>query len=72
MSGPALALAGRVPTKVNDQGGAIHIGDLLVASSEAGRAMRAPAHPEPGTVIGKALQDSDETEGTVEVLVMLR
>jgi len=72
VSGPALALAGRVPTKVNDQNGAIHIGDLLVASSEPGRAMRAPAHPEPGTVIGKALQDSDAAQDTVEVLVMLR
>ncbi len=72
MSGPALALAGRVPTKVNDRGGKIHIGDLLVASAEPGRAMRAPAHPRPGTVIGKALQDSDQAESTVEVLVMLR
>ncbi len=72
VSGPALALAGRVPTKVNKQNGAIHIGDLLVASSQPGHAMRAPAHPEPGTVIGKALQDSDADQGTVEVLVMLR
>jgi len=72
VSGPALALAGRVPTKVNAQGGPIRSGDLLVASSEAGRAMRAPAHPEPGTVIGKAMQDSDQAEDTVEVLVMLR
>ena len=61
-----------MPTKVNDRGGKIHIGDLLVASAEPGRAMRAPAHPRPGTVIGKALQDSDAAESTVEVLVMLR
>lgn len=72
VSGPALALAGRVPTKVTNQNGAIHIGDLLVASSQPGRAMRAPAHPRPGTVIGKALQDSDAAQGSVEVLVMLR
>ncbi|MBV8062910.1 MAG: hypothetical protein JOY51_04895 [Nevskia sp.] len=72
VAGPALALAGRVPTKVNNRNGAIHIGDLLVASNEPGHAMRAPRHPQPGTVIGKALQDNDAAEGTIEVLVMLR
>lgn len=71
-SGPALALAGRVPVKVTNASGAIRVGDLLVASSAPGRAMRTPAQPEPGTVIGKALERSDAPAGTITMLVMLR
>ncbi|TDU31074.1 collagen triple helix repeat protein [Panacagrimonas perspica] len=70
--GPALALVGRVPVKVTGENGPIRIGDLLVASSKAGHAMRAPEHPAPGTVIGKALKRFDERTGQVEMLVMLR
>lgn len=70
--GPALALAGRVPVKATDEGGAIRPGDLLVAASLPGHARRAPQHPEPGTVIGKALGRLDSGVGTVEMLVMLR
>ncbi|MCI0573769.1 MAG: hypothetical protein L0Y66_23785 [Myxococcaceae bacterium] len=72
VSGPALALAGRVPVKVTAEGGAIRIGDLLVASSTPGHAMRAPENPKVGTVIGKAMQNLREPRGTVEMLVMLR
>jgi hypothetical protein len=72
VSGPALALAGRVPVKVTDEGGAIHAGDLLVASSTPGRAMRAPEAPRPGTVIGKSMESLEQGRGMVEVLVMLR
>jgi hypothetical protein len=72
VSGPALALAGRVPVKVTDEGGAIRAGDLLVASSTPGHAMRAPDAPRPGTVIGKAMGGLPRGQGTVEVLVMLR
>jgi hypothetical protein len=72
VTGPALALAGRVPVKVTDEGGAIRAGDLLVASSTPGHAMRAPEGPRPGTVIGKSLGSLDRGKGTVEVLVMLR
>lgn len=71
-TGPALALAGRVPVKVTDEGGAIRAGDLLVASSTPGHAMRAPDAPRPGTVIGKSMENLDRGQGTVEVLVMLR
>ena len=72
VSGPALALAGRVPVKVTGEGGPVGIGDLLVASSTPGHAMRAPEHPLPGTVIGKSMEAFSSSEGVVEVLVMLR
>ncbi len=70
--GPALALVGRVPVKVTDQGGAVRPGDLLIASSIPGHAMRAPSNPLPGTVIGKSMDKHDAGEGEVEMLVMLR
>lgn len=69
IEGPALALAGRVPVKVTDEGGPIRIGDLLVASSTPGRAMRAADDPKIGTVIGKALQELHDGEGTITMLV---
>lgn len=69
---PRLALSGRVPVKVTNENGVIHAGDLLVSSSQAGRAMRAPASPRPGTVIGKALETLAGRSGTIEMLVMLR
>lgn len=69
--GPALALAGRVPVKVTGEGGPIHIGDLLVAAPTPGHAMRSRGAPQPGTVIGKALQNLDEAAGTILMLVML-
>ncbi|MFC5488433.1 hypothetical protein [Dokdonella soli] len=71
-NGPALALAGRVPVKVTKENGAIRLGDLLVASSTPGRAMRAADLPAPGTVIGKALQNFDRESGVVSMLVILR
>ncbi len=70
--GPALALAGRVPVKVTDEGGSIRPGDLLVAAPTAGHAMRAPDQPRPGSVIGKALGRLGTGTGVVEMLVMLR
>jgi hypothetical protein len=69
---PLLALSGRVPVKVTSENGAIRAGDLLVSSSKAGHAMRAPANPQAGTVIGKAMQKFDEETGEIEMLVMLR
>jgi hypothetical protein len=71
-AGPRLALVGRVPVKVSAENGAIRPGDLLVASGTPAHAMRAPANPAPGTVIGKALGHLDAGIGTVEMLVMLR
>ena len=71
-SGPRLALAGRIPVKVTVEGGPIQPGDLLVASSEPGRAQRALKQPQIGSVIGKALGRLESGRGTVEMLIMLR
>lgn len=70
--GPALALAGRVPVNVTDEGGPIRPGDLLVSAPTPGHAMRAPDSPRAGTVIGKALGLLENGAGRVEMLVMLR
>jgi hypothetical protein len=60
----AIALTGRVPCMVI---GPVRKGDLMVAAG-LGRA-RAEADPRVGTVIGKALEDFDGAEGTIEVVV---
>ena len=60
----AIALTGRVPCMVV---GPVRKGDLMVAAG-LGRA-RAEADPRVGTVIGKALEDFDGAEGTIEVVV---
>jgi hypothetical protein len=60
----AIALTGRVPTMVI---GTVRKGDLMVAAG-LGRA-RAEADPKVGSVIGKALEDFDGAEGTIEVVV---
>ena len=60
----AVALTGRVPCFVI---GPVRKGDLMVAAG-LGRA-RAEANPRVGTVIGKALEDFDGAEGTIEVVV---
>jgi hypothetical protein len=67
-----LGIVGIVPTKVCDQGGGIRAGDLLVSSSLPGHAMKAPANPAAGTVIGKALEGLPKGTGKVEVLLMAR
>jgi hypothetical protein len=67
-----VALAGMIPVKVSAENGPIRAGDLLVSSSRPGRAMRAPAVPAPGTVLGKAMQSLTSGDGTVQMLVMLR
>jgi hypothetical protein len=59
-----VALTGRVPTMIV---GTVRKGDLMV-SAGLGRA-RAEADPRVGTVIGKALEDFDGAEGTIEVVV---
>ena len=48
-----IALAGRVPTKVNMDNGPIEIGDPLTSSGASGVAMKAT---EPGMVLGYALE----------------
>lgn len=60
----AIALMGRVPCKVI---GPIRKGDMLIS---AGKGMaKSCANPQMGSVIGKALQDFLDQEGTIEVLV---
>jgi len=60
----ALALSGRVPTKVT---GTIRKGDMMVSDGQ-GRAC-ACATPSMGTVIGKALENFDGESGTIEIVV---
>jgi hypothetical protein len=69
-----LAIVGIVPVKVSAENGAIHPGDLLVASSIPGHAMKAGANPPVGTVIGKALEafDASHKTGVIKLLVTLR
>jgi hypothetical protein len=72
-----VAVSGQVYVRVSLEGGVIEAGDLLVASSAPGVAMRgASAEPPPGTVIGKALEGYSEMdgaeEGLVRMLVMMR
>jgi hypothetical protein len=66
-----LAITGIVPVKVNAENGAIHPGDLLVASATPGYAMRAGDNPPNGTVLGKALGSLESGTGVIQVLVML-
>ena len=49
----AIALSGRIPTKVSTENGNIAVGDYLTVSSTIGVAMRATG---PSMVIGRALQ----------------
>lgn len=68
-----MGVVGVIPTKVSDENGPIHIGDILVSSSRPGYAMRgdpAIAKDLPGCIIGKALESFDgEGSGLVRVLV---
>lgn len=60
----ALALQGRVPTKVR---GTVRKGDMMVS---AGNGFARPwNNPQMGTVIGKALENFDGVEGIIEVAV---
>ena len=67
-----LAVIGVVPVKVSAENGPIHPGDLLVASSTPGYAMKAGPNPSVGTVIGKALASLLEGTGMIQILVMLQ
>lgn len=65
--GYPIALNGRVPTKVNGEGGPIHAGDKITSSSVPGVGKKATG---PGMVVGTALTDFDGTgQGTIEVFV---
>ncbi len=67
-----LAIMGIVPVKVSAENGSIAPGDLLVASSIPGHAMRAGDNPRVGTVIGKALASLPSGTGVIQMLVMLQ
>jgi len=59
-----VALTGRVPVKVT---GTIRKGDMLVSAGEG--YAKAEANPRMGSVIGKALEDFNGTNGIIEVVV---
>ena len=69
-----MGVIGVIPTKVCLQGGAIKRGDLIVTSSIPGVAMKAdPDKVKIGQVIGKALQDYNETGvGKINILVSIK
>lgn len=67
-----LAVVGIVPVKASAENGPIRPGDLLVASSTPGHAMKAGPNPPAGAVIGKALEGLEEGTGVIRMLVMLR
>jgi len=69
---PLLALVGQVPVRVSAENGPIRPGDLLVAASRPGYAMRAGDNPPPGTIIGKAIGALARDTGEIMLLVMLR
>ena len=60
----ALALQGRVPTKVI---GPVQKGDMIVSAGN-GHA-KASSAPQIGTIIGKSLEDFDGAEGIIEIAV---
>lgn len=61
-----IALAGRVPTLVSTENGAIHIGDPLTTSTHPGYAMKAT---EAGPILGYAADSFSGSTGTVVVYV---
>lgn len=67
---PLLALMGRVPVWVTEEGGPIRPGDLLTTSpSRPGYATRC-ALPCRGPIVGKALEPFEHGEGQIEVLLV--
>jgi hypothetical protein len=66
-----VALSGVVLCKVDASYGAVRPGDLLTTSPTPGHAMRA-FEPQPGTILGKALEPLDSGTGLIRILVMLR
>jgi hypothetical protein len=60
----ALALVGRVPVKVT---GIVRKGDAMISAGNG--IARADADPQVGTLIGKALEDFDGGEGTIEIVI---
>jgi hypothetical protein len=69
-----VATSGAFKTiKVSTSNGAIHVGDLLVASDTAGVAMKAdPKQTGFGSVIGKAMSNLEFGDGVVSVMLSLK
>lgn len=68
-----MAMVGIVPTHVTAMNGPIHVGDLLVASSISGYAMKGTNRSRMlGAVIGKALGNLKSGKGTIEVGITLQ
>jgi hypothetical protein len=67
-----LAVVGIVPAKVTAENGTIRPGDLLVASSTPGHAMRGGENPPNGSVIGKAFEALEDDTGQIEIIVVMQ
>jgi len=68
-----LAVMGIVPCKVSAENGAIGVGDMLVASSQAGYAMKGTDRARMlGAVVGKAMEPLSGGRGMIQVLVTLQ
>jgi hypothetical protein len=68
-----LAVVGIVPCKVTSENGSIAVGDLLVASSKPGFAMKGTDRRRMlGAVVGKAMEPLQSNTGVIEVLVTLQ
>jgi hypothetical protein len=68
-----LAVMGIVPCKVTAENGAIGVGDLLVASSHTGYAMKGTDRGRMlGAVVGKAMESLADGNGVIQVLVTLQ
>jgi hypothetical protein len=63
-----IALSGRVPTKVNSEGGEINIGDRIALSSVPGVGKKATSTD---YTVGIALESMSNQQGTIEVFVTL-
>ena len=68
-----MGVVGVIPTKVCNEGGPIHRGDILVTSSRPGYAMKADLNKlKPGQAIGKALEEFSGDAGKIKVLVNVK
>jgi hypothetical protein len=68
-----MGVVGVIPTKVCNEGGGIHRGDILVTSSRPGYAMKADLDKlKAGQAIGKALQEFPGEAGMIKVLVNVK
>ncbi|HNX51504.1 MAG TPA: hypothetical protein PKL08_15145 [Thermoanaerobaculaceae bacterium] len=67
-----LALVGVVPVKASAENGPIRPGDMLVASSTPGHAMRCGDRPAAGRIVGKALTPLPSGTGIVTMIVTLQ